>query len=127
MAQLVERLVRNEEASGSNPLISTKKRTHLLVRSFLVTISVRTAALLSGSGKETSVRNSFLPPPRSCRRRSRRRRVSAYLHRIIIVRTAALLSSSGKETSVRNSFLPPHLVLVDDALAAGENDKHPKS
>lgn len=24
MAQLVERLVRNEEASGSNPLISTK-------------------------------------------------------------------------------------------------------
>ena len=28
MAQLVERLVRNEEASGSNPLISTKK--HLL-------------------------------------------------------------------------------------------------
>ncbi len=28
MAQLVERLVRNEEASGSNPLISTtQKRT----------------------------------------------------------------------------------------------------
>ena len=27
MAQLVERLVRNEEASGSNPLISTKTRT----------------------------------------------------------------------------------------------------
>ena len=26
MAQLVERLVRNEEASGSNPLISTKKQ-----------------------------------------------------------------------------------------------------
>ena len=26
MAQLVERLVRNEEASGSNPLSSTKKR-----------------------------------------------------------------------------------------------------
>ena len=26
MAQLVERLVRNEEASGSNPLISTKRR-----------------------------------------------------------------------------------------------------
>ena len=25
MAQLVERLVRNEEASGSNPLISTKE------------------------------------------------------------------------------------------------------
>ena len=27
MAQLVERLVRNEEASGSNPLSSTTKRT----------------------------------------------------------------------------------------------------
>ena len=27
MAQLVERLVRNEEASGSNPLSSTKKST----------------------------------------------------------------------------------------------------
>ena len=27
MAQLVERLVRNEEASGSNPLISTTKKT----------------------------------------------------------------------------------------------------
>ena len=26
MAQLVERLVRNEEASGSNPLISTKTK-----------------------------------------------------------------------------------------------------
>ncbi len=26
MAQLVERLVRNEEASGSNPLSSTKKK-----------------------------------------------------------------------------------------------------
>ena len=29
MAQLVERLVRNEEASGSNPLISTTKQ-HLI-------------------------------------------------------------------------------------------------
>ncbi len=27
MAQLVERLVRNEKASGSNPLISTTQRT----------------------------------------------------------------------------------------------------
>ena len=35
MAQLVERLVRNEEASGSNPLISTRNavaRTRILVR-----------------------------------------------------------------------------------------------
>ena len=29
MAQLVERLVRNEEASGSNPLISTTKKDRL--------------------------------------------------------------------------------------------------
>ena len=29
MAQLVERLVRNEEASGSNPLNSTKTKTRL--------------------------------------------------------------------------------------------------
>ena len=35
MAQLVERLVRNEEASGSNPLISTKKRTGLAPVLFL--------------------------------------------------------------------------------------------
>ena len=34
MAQLVERLVRNEEASGSNPLISTKKRTRYTACSF---------------------------------------------------------------------------------------------
>ena len=32
MAQLVERLVRNEEASGSNPLISTKKDLKRLTR-----------------------------------------------------------------------------------------------
>ena len=35
MAQLVERLVRNEEASGSNPLSSTKKRTGLVPVLFL--------------------------------------------------------------------------------------------
>ena len=36
MAQLVERLVRNEEASGSNPLSSTKKtRMAFAVRVFL--------------------------------------------------------------------------------------------
>ena len=35
MAQLVERLVRNEEASGSNPLSSTKKiRMAFAVRIF---------------------------------------------------------------------------------------------
>ena len=37
MAQLVERLVRNEEASGSNPLSSTKKpRMAFAVRGFLL-------------------------------------------------------------------------------------------
>ena len=38
MAQLVERLVRNEEASGSNPLISTKKgpkTNHFVLGPFL--------------------------------------------------------------------------------------------
>ena len=34
MAQLVERLVRNEEASGSNPLSSTKTK-HAFVACFL--------------------------------------------------------------------------------------------
>lgn len=49
MAQLVERLVRNEEASGSNPLISTKNdlnRTTGSDRSFFcVTLIVRAAEL----------------------------------------------------------------------------------
>ena len=39
MAQLVERLVRNEEASGSNPLISTKKKK--LLRQFLFLCQIR--------------------------------------------------------------------------------------
>ena len=34
MAQLVERLVRNEEASGSNPLTSTTQGTAIAVRFF---------------------------------------------------------------------------------------------
>ncbi len=38
MAQLVERLVRNEEASGSNPLSSTIKRTTIIVVLFAYTI-----------------------------------------------------------------------------------------
>ena len=36
MAQLVERLVRNEEASGSNPLISTKKKETASAVSFFM-------------------------------------------------------------------------------------------
>ena len=35
MAQLVERLVRNEEASGSNPLISTTQKRRLFAVFFL--------------------------------------------------------------------------------------------
>ena len=44
MAQLVERLVRNEEASGSNPLSSTKKGTGFCLFLFWSLI-VRTADL----------------------------------------------------------------------------------
>ena len=36
MAQLVERLVRNEEARGSNPLSSTKTKTRLSGRVFVL-------------------------------------------------------------------------------------------
>ena len=45
MAQLVERLVRNEEASGSNPLSSTKKYGWQLPSVFFVRLIVRTADL----------------------------------------------------------------------------------
>ncbi len=46
MAQLVERLVRNEEASGSNPLSSTTKRTAKRRPFFVVeTSTYRTAEL----------------------------------------------------------------------------------
>ena len=52
MAQLVERLVRNEEASGSNPLSSTKKaRTVGAVLVFFVRLIVRTAALSAGRAR----------------------------------------------------------------------------
>ena len=45
MAQLVERLVRNEEASGSNPLSSTKKHGRRMPSVFFVRQTVRTAEL----------------------------------------------------------------------------------
>ncbi len=48
MAQLVERLVRNEEASGSNPLSSTKKIKTGLVPVFIffwIELIVRNAEL----------------------------------------------------------------------------------
>ena len=55
MAQLVERLVRNEEASGSNPLSSTKtKARHEGVFLFWWTASTRTAEL--SAVRVTSIR-----------------------------------------------------------------------
>ena len=45
MAQLVERLVRNEEASGSNPLSSTKKKEQIQPVPFFWWLIVRTADL----------------------------------------------------------------------------------
>ena len=42
MAQLVERLVRNEEASGSNPLISTNEKAPLSGCFLLYRIGTRT-------------------------------------------------------------------------------------
>ena len=47
MAQLVERLVRNEEASGSNPLISTKTKHAFGGVFFVLWISARRTAALS--------------------------------------------------------------------------------
>ena len=58
MAQLVERLVRNEEASGSNPLSSTKKYGWHLPSVFFVTLIVRTAEL--SAVRARSVRKSKL-------------------------------------------------------------------
>ena len=46
MAQLVERLVRNEEASGSNPLSSTKTKTRLRGVFFVLWLSVHRNAEL---------------------------------------------------------------------------------
>ena len=57
MAQLVERLVRNEKASGSNPLISTKKR-HALWRVLFLSIIVRNAEL--SAVRARSIRSTAL-------------------------------------------------------------------
>ena len=48
---MVERLVRNEEASGSNPLISTKKIETAIAVLFFAII-VRTVEVFSGSREE---------------------------------------------------------------------------
>ena len=52
MAQLVERLVRNEKASGSNPLISTKKTRRRFAVLLFLSIIVRTVEVFSGSCEE---------------------------------------------------------------------------
>ena len=56
MAQLVERLVRNEEASGSNPLISTKTKTRLYGVFFVLWISVHRNAVYA-AGRARSIRS----------------------------------------------------------------------
>ena len=59
MAQLVERLVRNEEASGSNPLSSTKKYGRHLPSVFFVTLIVRTAELSAVRARSVQRNTSF--------------------------------------------------------------------
>ena len=56
MAQLVERLVRNEEASGSNPLISTKTKARLYGVFFVLWISVHRNAVYA-AGRARSIRS----------------------------------------------------------------------
>ena len=56
MAQLVERLVRNEEASGSNPLSSTKTKTRLRGGFFVLWLTVSRTAELSAV-RASNVRN----------------------------------------------------------------------
>ena len=77
---MVERLVRNEEASGSNPLTSTKEiRTVDCRPYFFCMVIVRTAEL--SAVRVTSVRSArFLSSVRlTARGYSRHRRESAYL------------------------------------------------
>ena len=52
MAQLVERLVRNEEASGSNPLSSTKTKTRLVGVFFRFVAKCENRCIISGSRDE---------------------------------------------------------------------------
>ena len=72
MAQLVERLVRNEEASGSNPLISTKKQGRRQPSLFFVSIIVRTAEFTAVRAR--SERGSLF----LMRERIERRRLAPY-------------------------------------------------
>ena len=59
MAQLVERLVRNEEASGSNPLSSTKTKTRLRGVFFVLWLIVRTAELSAVRARSVQRNTSF--------------------------------------------------------------------
>ena len=80
MAQLVERLVRNEKASGSNPLISTKKR-HALWRVLFLSIIVRNAEL--SAVRTRSIRSTALifTPPQRCDDALAKGENIAYLHK----------------------------------------------
>ena len=68
MAQLVERLVRNEKASGSNPLISTiNNDTPLGVFFVLMSVTLE-QCILSGSCEQacTSILLTMLFPTQDC-------------------------------------------------------------
>ena len=54
MAQLVERLVRNEEASGSNPLSSTKTKPRLRGVFFVLVKVTLERCIISGSREEAN-------------------------------------------------------------------------
>ena len=61
MAQLVERLVRNEEASGSNPLSSTKTKHAFGGVFFVLWLSVRSVrCIISGSREERKTNIFYL-------------------------------------------------------------------
>ena len=57
MAQLVERLVRNEEASGSNPLISTTRKGRLNTVLFYVAKASNARSVVFSAVRASNVRN----------------------------------------------------------------------
>ena len=87
MAQLVERLVRNEEASGSNPLISTRKGTAISRPFFVVEIS--NAQPLNYQRFVRTSKNDCVTFFRKacCERSPRHRRVYAYFYVLKIYKT----------------------------------------
>ena len=57
MAQLVERLVRNEKASGSNPLISTTRKGRLNAVLFYVAKASNARGVVFSAVRASNVRN----------------------------------------------------------------------